>query len=267
MPNPNMIPRFIASRGSDCPDAYLVLRGPSAPVLFVVHGISRNAAEIAARFAENPAFNGWNIVAPLFEKGRFGKYQQMVARPGQTRSDIAMLALAAAMRDDYGLDCDLLSLFGFSGGAQFVHRFAMLYPEYVRSVVSVSAGWYLMPQQDLPWPFGMGEGCPAEPRLRAALSVPMTVIVGDHDLRIDGSVRQTPMINMLQGDTRLRRAKRWTKAMKAAANELGQPSCVNLRLLANGVHDFGICARSTDMLNIVADTLVGGNKEIWPLTA
>jgi pimeloyl-ACP methyl ester carboxylesterase len=263
----NAIPRFIAATSPDCPDAYVVVRDTAAPVLFVVHGIARGAAEMAARFATDPAFAGWNIVAPLFEKDRFGQYQQLMARPGQTRSDIGLLTLAHAMRDSFGLDCERLALFGFSGGAQFVHRFAMLHPDRVRAVVAASAGWYLMPKLDLPWPYGLGEGTPAPVQRRAALSVPITVLVGDQDMRIDGSVRQTPMINAHQGDTRLRRAKRWAKAMERASGELGRVSCVRLRLLPGGVHDFGICARNTALMTMTADAMAQQDREEWPLSA
>lgn len=263
----NTIPRFIASTRPGCPDAYLVLRDPAAPVLFAVHGIARGAAEMATRFAADPAFAGWNIVAPLFDKDRFGQYQQLMARPGQTRSDLGLLALADAMAADRGLDCDRLALFGFSGGAQFVHRFAMLHPARVRAAVAASAGWYLMPGLDLPWPYGLGEGTPVAVRRRAALAVPITVMVGDQDMRIDGSVRQTPMINAHQGDTRLRRAKRWAKAMERASGELGRTSCVKLRLLPGGVHDFGICARDTALMTMTADAVAQPVGEEWPLSA
>jgi pimeloyl-ACP methyl ester carboxylesterase len=267
MPTATNIPRFMTSNQPGCPDAYCVIRDRAAPVLFVIHGISRNAAEMAARFAEHPAFKGWTIIAPLFEKARFGQYQQMIAGNGQTRSDLGLLALTAALHDQFGLDCERLALFGFSGGAQFVHRFAMLYPARVKSAVAVSAGWYLMPDPQLAWPFGLGEGAPFAIDRDAALSVPMTIVVGDNDLRIDGSVRQTPIINTLQGETRLRRAKRWTKAMRTIASELGRPSCVKLRLLANGVHDFGICARSTDLMDISAGALADKEQKNWSLSA
>jgi pimeloyl-ACP methyl ester carboxylesterase len=242
------IPRYVVATRADCPDCYLVQRGPDAPVLVVVHGISRNGAEMAARFAESPHFAGWTIVAPLFEKQRFGQYQQMLAQGGQVRSDRAMLNLLDALAKDFGCNTDAPAWFGFSGGAQFCHRFAMLYPQRVAAAYCVSAGWYAMPNEMLPWPFGMGCGRPADYNPAAAMAVPITIAVGEHDMRIDGSVRQAPMINSIQGDTRIRRAKRWTKAMQSIAIELRAPSCVTLELLAGGVHDFAICVRQTSMM-------------------
>jgi pimeloyl-ACP methyl ester carboxylesterase len=267
MPHSPSIPRFVPGRTAAIPDAYVVNRGEPAPVLFAIHGISRNAAEMATRFAEHPRFADWTIVAPLFEKARFGQYQQLLAGSGQTRSDLGLLGLLDELRDQFKIDCDQLALFGFSGGAQFAHRFAMLYPARVRAVVAVSAGWYLMPDPDLAWPYGFGDGVPLPIDRPAALDVPITVVVGDNDLRIDGSVRQTPLINMMQGETRLRRAKRWAKAMHKAADETGRKSGVELRLLANGVHDFGACARGTNMMDIAAQALdVSANNEL-PVSA
>jgi pimeloyl-ACP methyl ester carboxylesterase len=171
------------------------------------------------------------------------------------------------LHDQFKIDCNQLALFGFSGGAQFAHRFAMLYPARVRSVVAVSAGWYLMPDADLAWPYGLGEGAPVPIDRPATFGVPMTVVVGDNDLRIDGSVRQTPLINMMQGETRLRRAKRWAKAMRKAANEAGRKSGVELRLLANGVHDFGACARGTNLMDIVARAFDSADNSQTPVSA
>jgi pimeloyl-ACP methyl ester carboxylesterase len=267
MPHSISIPRFVTGRSATIPDAYVVPRGPGAPILFAIHGISRNAAEMATRFAEHPHFKDWTIVAPLFEKARFGQYQQLLAGPGQTRSDLGLLALLNTLRDQFKIDCDQLALFGFSGGAQFAHRFAMLYPARVRSVVAVSAGWYLMPDPGLAWPYGLGDGSPVPVDRSATLDVPITVVVGDNDLRIDGSVRQTPLINMMQGETRLRRAKRWAKAMRKAADEAGRKSGVELRLLSNGVHDFGACARGTNMMDITARALDASNNSKLPVSA
>ncbi len=249
------LPRMVLARRADCPDAYIVYRGPAAPVLVAVHGISRNAAELAARFAESPHFAGWTIIAPLFEKTRFGQYQQMGTHGGQTRSDLAMLTLLDEVADSYACDISAPAWFGFSGGAQFCHRFALLHPKRVAAAYCVSAGWYAMPDAALAWPFGIGSGAPLPCDLAAALKVRLTVAVGEQDLRIDGSVRQSPLINMHQGETRLRRAKRWTRAMQRAADRLDAESHVKLELLAGGVHDFAICARETAMMSLAAAAL------------
>jgi pimeloyl-ACP methyl ester carboxylesterase len=252
MPTNLSIPRLVLSADATTPDAYLVHRGPGAPVMIAVHGISRNAAEMAKRFADNPAFRHWTIVAPLFEKGRFGQYQQMLAKPGQQRSDLALLRLLDQLNHEWGVEADKIYLFGFSGGAQFVHRFALLYPERVAAVVAVSAGWYVMPDTQAEWPYGIGSGCPRPVTLADALAVPMTIAVGEQDLRLDGSVRQSPQINMIQGETRVRRAKRWSKAMNFIANELHGAPSVELKLLAGGVHDFGSCVQGTALMQVTA---------------
>ncbi len=249
------IPRFVASTSREVPDVYLVARGAKSPVLFCVHGISRNAAELAARFADHPAFDRWTIVAPLFEKQRFGKYQQMSANPDQIGADTALIALIRSLRERFGIDCAQTSLFGFSGGAQFVHRFAMLYPDCTNGAVAVSAGWYLWPDESLPWPYGIGVGVPRATSRTAMVGAPVTVLIGEQDLRIDGSVRQTPIICTRQGDTRLRRAKGWVKAMQSAAKDAGVPARVKLQLLQGGVHDFGACARTTKLLDQTAAAL------------
>ena len=101
-------------------------------------------------FRNQSAWDGWVIIAPLFEKKRFGQYQQLIAKDGQTPSDKALLMLLDRLELDYALDVEQVSLFGFSGGAQMVHRFAMLHPQRVRKVYAMAAGWYMLPDADCP---------------------------------------------------------------------------------------------------------------------
>ena len=255
MADVHRIPRYVSSTCREVPDTYVALRGKAAPILCCVHGVSRNAAALAARFADHPAFDRFTIVAPLFEKQRFGKYQQLDANPDQVAADKAMIALVDSLSDRFGIGDRNTALFGFSGGAQFAHRFAMLHPERVSAAVAVSAGWYLWPDQDLPWPYGIGPGAPRSTSFQAMMAVPIAVLIGAQDLRLDGSVRQTPDITVRQGDTRLRRAKRWAKAMQAAAKGAGVPTRVKLKLLQGGVHDFETCARTTKLLDLTAAVL------------
>src|SRR5262245_9152941 len=47
-------------------------------IVVLVHGISTNAAEHVVRFAQEAERHGAILVAPLFEKAVYGKYQQVV---------------------------------------------------------------------------------------------------------------------------------------------------------------------------------------------
>jgi pimeloyl-ACP methyl ester carboxylesterase len=251
---------FIESRSRDIPDSFLRIVGPTAPTLVAIHGISRNAAEIATRFASHPDFVGVNIVAPLFDRKKFGKYQQLqAASPDQPSSDKALFKLLNGLTVDHGIDTRRVLLFGFSGGAQMAHRIAMLYPGRVRALCVAAAGWYMMPDPHLLYPYGLGDapGQPAD--IARAASIPTTVVIGTLDNRVDANVNQDAAIIDRQGRTRLRRARSWTREMAAFAMANGVASNFDLVCLDNGTHDFGQCVLEAGLLETVSKALLGKN--------
>jgi pimeloyl-ACP methyl ester carboxylesterase len=252
------LPHFLKSHFREIPDCYLRLpaTAPIKGVLVAVHGISRNAAEIALRFSQSRDWDGWVIIAPLFEKQRFGQYQQLMARDGQTASDKALLMLLDRLELDYALDLEQVSLFGFSGGAQMVHRFALLHPHRVRKVYAMAAGWYMLPDANLPYPVGwsaVGAGRNAE--LARGLSVPMMIGVGSDDRGRDKALRRSPVIDQRLGTNRHNRARRWCGEMRKAAEQLGVQSNVEFAVIPDGTHDFGACVEHSDLLSNAADYL------------
>lgn len=250
--------QFIESRSPDVPDCFLKIVGPTAPTLVAIHGISRNAAEIATRFASHPDFAGVNIVAPLFDRKKFGKYQQLQAtKPDQPSSDKALFKLLNGLTVDHGIDTRRCLLFGFSGGGQMAHRIAMLYPDRVRALCVAAAGWYMMPDPHLLYPYGLGDapGQPAD--IAMAASIPTTVVIGTLDNRVDANVNQDAAIIDRQGRTRLRRARSWTREMAAFAKANGVASNFDLVCLDNGTHDFGQCVLEAGLLETVSRALLG----------
>lgn len=251
-------PVFRPSSGPGIPECFIANDRPGQPVLVAIHGISRNAAEIALRFAAHPAFAGVTIIAPLFVREAFGQYQQLEVREeGQTRSDTGLLALM----DDLAAQgvigsADRFSLFGFSGGAQMAHRFAMLHPAQVARLCIVSAGWYCLPRPDLAWPYGLGDGTGGTLVGPAFLDIPTTVIVGNRDTRVDATVRQEPAITDHQGRNRLRRAHAFVQAMTQRAAAECRPGRTLLLTLPGMSHDFTQCVVEGDLIGIAAKALL-----------
>jgi pimeloyl-ACP methyl ester carboxylesterase len=252
------LPNFLPSQFHEIPDCYLRLpaNGRVKGVLVAVHGISRNAAEIALRFSQSSDWAGWVIIAPLFEKKRFGQYQQLMAEDGQSTSDKALLMLLDRLELDYALDVEQISLFGFSGGAQMVHRFAMLHPQRVRKVYAMAAGWYMLPDASLSYPVGWsGIGVGRNPELALGLSVPMMICVGADDRGRDKALRRSPVIDQRLGTNRHNRARRWCGEMQKAAEKLGVRSSIEFGVIPNGTHDFGVCVEHGGLLSSAADYL------------
>lgn len=239
------------------PDCFLSIAGSTAPTLVAIHGISRNAAEIASRFASHSSFDAVNIIAPLFERKRFGKYQLLQSRSSKKpSSDKALFRLLDHLATEKGIDITKVLLFGFSGGAQMAHRLSLLYPHRVSRLCSTAAGWYLIPDPVLAYPYGLGDGCPVKSVDNAFLDVPTTIIVGSRDTRIDASVRQDPDIVSRQGRNRLDRGRAWVQIMFNLACAAGKEPKVELVTLENGSHDFGLCVRDSGLLEFTSNALL-----------
>lgn len=207
-----------------------------APLVVSVHGIARNAAAHTYRLIEEAERYGLTILAPLFEKELYGQYQQLLDEGTGVRADLALLDMLQAARRLSQADTDRILLFGFSGGAQFSHRFVFAHPTLVGSAVHVSAGWYTFPDQETRYPRGLRLGSPSVKfDMGQAFGVPQHVMVGEQDLERDSSLRQSARLDELQGRTRVERARRWVAAMGMASPKGEVPS---LQLLPGVAHSF-----------------------------
>ncbi len=216
-----------------------------APPLVAVHGIRRGARDQAELFAARAAALGRPVIAPLFDEENWRRYQQVVRKK---RADLALLALLTELRSADIWRTPSFDLAGFSGGAQFAHRFAMLYPELVARLTVASAGWFTFPD-DAPFPYGLAArpGRPDDwgPQLAAGLDrflrLPIQVCVGAEDNVTDINTRSGPKIDRQQGKDRVTRATRWAEALREAARERGIAPRVALAVLSGCGHEFRAC--------------------------
>lgn len=232
---PMPLPQFLAVPDAHGRQYYAVvpdsLRKDAVP-LVVVHGISRNAAELALRFGEMAQAAGTPVIAPLFERETFGMYQQVYDAAGAMPCDEALSDILDDAARRFGFNAARFDLFGFSGGAQFAHRYAMLHPTRVRHCIAAAAGWYTMPDPSTAWPLGLADA--PRPVDRTALAkVRFDVIVGALDRQQDKALRRSPEIDAVQGTHRLQRARRWHRAMRKA----GLPG--SLTIIPDLSHAFG----------------------------
>ena len=212
------LPQFVTVPATPARRYYAVITencASNAVPLVVVHGISRNAAELAMRFGEIAALHGIPVIAPLFERKSFGRYQQVRDPEGGPHCDDALFDILADAAVRFGVNEAQCNLFGFSGGAQFAHRFAMLHPHRVRHCIAAAAGWYTMPDGTLPWPLGLQDG-PVPIDQAALADVRFDVLVGSLDRKQDKALRRSDAIDAVQGVHRLQRARRWDRAMRKA---------------------------------------------------
>jgi poly(3-hydroxybutyrate) depolymerase len=213
--------------------------GTDAPLLVVIHGISRNAEDQALAFAELCERFGVVMVVPVF--GVDARDYQRLGRSGRgPRADAALDAVIDEVALRTGCKASSFHLFGFSGGAQFAHRYALAHPHRVARVVVVGSGWYTFPNPRARFPYGIRRSAEL-PGVRfdpeEFLQIPITVIVGEQDTETS-SLRNTPRVNRQQGRTRVERARRWVEAMRETAQARGIEPRVTLETIPGGQHEF-----------------------------
>jgi len=263
VPEPGQIEYRRAAHGQEY---YLYLPSrPGSPqaLLVTVHGISRNAREQIGHFTAFAERSGAAVIAPYFSRDRYADYQRLGRLGRGERADHALESIVEEVQKLLGMAPTRLLLFGYSGGGQFVHRFAMAHPDRVAGVAAAAPGWFTFPDEDLWFPLG----CRPTPELpdlsfssERFLRVPMHVFVGSRDHRRGRGFNALRPIDLLQGRTRIERGRRWVAAMRNAAREQGLPSLVSFELLPSCGHSFEQCATRGGLTNRVLDTFFGGEK-------
>ena len=231
-------------KGLDCWMVVPAEPSPLMPPLVIVHGIHRGAEAIARVLADRAGATGRVIIAPRFDAETWPLYQQVV-RKG--RADLALLSLLSDLRLTGMWRGDRIELAGYSGGAQFAHRFAMLHPQIVARLSLVASGWYTFPDAAR-FPYGTADSDRAPgwgPRmalgLDAYLRLPIEVLVGRLDTDRDPSVRSNPTVDAQQGTTRVERAERYVRALEQASEARGVRVRARLSVLDGCAHDFRTC--------------------------
>ena len=213
----------------------------NAPLLVSVHGISRNARAHATCLARVAEQHGVVVVAPLFTSKRFHDYQRMGHSRRGERPDRALNEIVAEVGRLSGADARRFFLFGYSGGAQFAHRYAMAYPQRIAGLALGSAGWYTFPDPEKRYPWGMRASVGLPDLffdLDRFLELRIHLFVGGLDTLRGPDLNRCKRIDRQQGATRLERAARWAAALRRAALLAGKSAEVSLCTLPRSGHCF-----------------------------
>lgn len=229
---------------------------PDAPLLVSVHGYTRNALSHAIRFRDLADRHGAACVVPLFSRERHPRYQQLGTGRGGEAPDVALCGLLDAVARVRHIPARPAVIFGFSGGGQFAHRFALRHPQRVAAAAIAAPGWYTFPDAEAQWPRGlrMADNEP-RPDLEALLRIPLLVLVGDRDTQQDELLNCSPQIVVQQGSHRLERAQRWVAAMQSAATARGIAPNVSLARMPGAGHSFETATDRYNMLRMVGSHL------------
>jgi pimeloyl-ACP methyl ester carboxylesterase len=210
-------------------------------LLCCVHGVTSDPAEQIQALLPLASEHGIALMSPDFPRPEYKGYQRLasIEEPlGAARAFHDAVLDALRRLDSAEVPVDLM---GFSGGAQFIHRYALVFPQRVRRLVVAAAGWYTYLRADEGFPGGVGPsellaGCEVD--VDAFLRIPLRVMIGERDVEHDTQLRDSGALCIDQGAHRLERAVRWVEHLRQCARERRIESDVSLELLPGVGHSF-----------------------------
>ena len=208
--------------------------GPDTQVVFVLHGLNRNAGDYRDQWINVAEANNLIIVAPEFTKtlypGADGYNLGNVfdkngrSNPRDTWSFAMIGKVFAKFQEISGTVCTRFNIFGHSAGAQFVHRMIELYPQHnIGTAISANAGWYTLPLESETWPYGLRNGPPINlaESLKDVFAQHLVVLLGEEDTDPNHKYLRNTREARAQGPHRLARGIHYFQVGQREAKRVG----------------------------------------------
>ena len=231
--------------------AFIPDDGGRHPPLVVIHGNGRRAGRHFRAFLPRAIAMNVALIVPTFEHDRFRGYQWLAGADGPLAASEALAVTLQDAERALGVDTSEVDLLGFSGGAQFAHRYALASPEGVRRAVIASGGWYTYLDSKRPFP----RGCAASPLSanrafdpRPFVKMRVLILIGERDVQRDSALRTGRSLDREQGRDRIARALRWIDHVEDVARVLGHESCISFDLLPDCGHSLAEAVHTGKLL-------------------
>ena len=169
----------------------------SSRVVFALHGGSRDAEGVRNNMIQKSIDYNFILIAPKFSSSNFslgdGYNLGNVYVDGDNPSTDTLNdenewsfsiiePLFDSVKSSLSIESEKYNLFGFSAGAQFVHRFIQFMPDArFNKVVAGAAGWYTVPNNSIPFPYGYQNSILISTNLNDLLSSDLHIQVGALD--------------------------------------------------------------------------------------
>ncbi len=198
-------------------------------LMVVVHGTNRPNQTMLLRFQEFADENNSIIVAPLFparidDPEDLDNYKYISYKG--IRFDQVLLSMIDEISERYDIKRRPFSLFGFSGGAHFAHRFLILHPERLSAVSIAAPGSVTLVDRTSDWWVGVAnleQMFGKKVDLDAMQRVPVHLVVGENDTKTNEIIHSPG-------------SRHWM----AGANDAGANRIERLKTLADNLRDHGI---------------------------
>lgn len=224
------------------------------PVLFVMHGIKRNADTYRDNWVDLSKKKKVLVLVPEFTTKAFpgsraynngnirSKDKQPV--PDSLWSFSLLDPIFDAVIAEIGGKQKGYDLFGHSAGAQFVHRFFLMNPSSkTKRVVAANAGTYTMFEHQIDYPYGLKGIHYTDEQLKTVLQKQLVIQLGEADTDPHHRYLNTGKSAMRQGAYRLERGQHFYQQAREAAQRLDVPFNWTLRTVSGVGHDNGKMAQ------------------------
>ena len=218
------------------------------PVVFALHGASRNARIYRNAWARHADAHGFLLLAPAFSLARYPDERtfnlgNVFAKDGARNPEAdwsfqVIEGIFDRVKTQAGLQATSYGFYGHSAGSQFVHRFLYFMPRArARLFVAANAGWYTMPTFDLAYPYGLAESGLTVTDLKRALGQRVAVLLGSDDVDVNHPKLRRTRGAMRQGAHRFERGHTFFATGKREAKALGVPFNWQLDTVPDVGHD------------------------------
>jgi poly(3-hydroxybutyrate) depolymerase len=226
----------------------------STPVVFVFHGVDRNAMQYRNALESRAANQNFILVAPEFSESNFPGSNPFqlgnvfvngeaptpgTLNPEEEWTFSIFPDLFQFVVDRTPSQVSNFHLLGHSAGGQFLHRLLLFKPNLpvARAVIS-AAGWYTLPTDTLDYPYGLGLAPVSVQNQRQFLETPITIQVGASDNDPNAPFLRRNVLADQQGTNRLERAIFFHSFAQSRAGALQSSFNWRLEVVPNLNHNY-----------------------------
>ena len=218
-------------------------------VLFVMHGMSRNAEDYLDMWVDTAERESVLLIAPEFDSPYYryvtNDYQDGnlftalgFANPQTEWAYATIERIVDALDERNGWSITSYDMFGHSAGGQFVQKMAMLAPNSkLRTGIVANPGVYLFPDSEVSFPYGLKGVDPSAVDLATAFSRDVVLLLGEKDADANQGVLDESPAAMRQGPHRLARGQNFYAAASSMAAAQGLPFEWRLQIVPGVGHE------------------------------